>query len=476
MLLSYRSYKRGDREWSTFDKKSHPLKILYPFSFTIYKKMKKVFQKKDERLFTQLRELEVLTTREVEESVVVFRCKQISFFLFVVILGLSFSFLLSIKEEKDESNNIIIERNDTGDGSKEVNLSIKNEDEENRYSLEIQEIPYTKQQWEEKVEEAISYIDEVIQGDNISLDEVRTNLVFPDHIPDSGIEITYETSQREWIDEFGNVDVSEIKDEGELVEIEVTFCYKDFEKVRIYTVHLVPEIKSEEQKNYEMVTSKLKQEEESSLYEKELKLPKKIGDYTIEYAGKLDDYEGILICFSIGIGGLLFFREEENMKEKLKHRTSQLLKDYPDFLHQLVLFMGAGMTLKASFIRIAENYIKKKEKHGKSRYLYEEIVAMTYEFQAGISEVEVYRNLSHRIGLLPYKRMMELLIQNLKKGSGNLIEMLIQEEHASLEMRKEQAKRLGEEAGTKLLMPMILLLGVVLLLVLYPAMEQFQLY
>ena len=43
-------------------------------------------------------------------------------------------------------------------------------------------------------------------------------------------------------------------------------------------------------------------------------------------------------------------------------------------------------------------------------------------------------------------------------------------------MRKEQAKRLGEEAGTKLLMPMILLLGVVLLLVLYPAMCQFQFY
>lgn len=52
--------------------------------------------------------------------------------------------------------------------------------------------------------------------------------------------------------------------------------------------------------------------------------------------------------------------------------------------------------------------------------------------------------------------------------------MLQREENAALEMRKEQAKRLGEEAGTKMLLPMIVLMGVVLLFVLYPAMIQFQ--
>ena len=36
-------------------------------------------------------------------------------------------------------------------------------------------------------------------------------------------------------------------------------------------------------------------------------------------------------------------------------------------------------------------------------------------------------------------------------------------------MRQESAKRLGEEAGTKLLFPMIILLGVVMFIVMIPA-------
>lgn len=40
----------------------------------------------------------------------------------------------------------------------------------------------------------------------------------------------------------------------------------------------------------------------------------------------------------------------------------------------------------------------------------------------------------------------------------------------ALEQRKSLARRLGEEAGTKLLFPLLLLLGVVMVLVMIPAM------
>ena len=38
-------------------------------------------------------------------------------------------------------------------------------------------------------------------------------------------------------------------------------------------------------------------------------------------------------------------------------------------------------------------------------------------------------------------------------------------------VRKHMAKRLGEEAGTKLLLPLILQLFVIMLMILYPAMQ-----
>ena len=441
----------------------------------VYKRLQGHLDKRDQKLCTQIRSLEIVTKSQVEESILLFRCKQFSFLFLFLFLSICLGIIFSMKEEYIDST-IIIERNETGGGTKEVELFMKNDKQEIRYPFIVREIPYTKEQWEEKVKEAIDYVEKVMKGDNTSFDAVNRNLVFPKKVPNNGIKITYETNHRAWIDENGNVDVSEIKEEGELVEIDVIFRYEDFEEIRTYTIRLIPEVKSEEEKEYEDVVKKIKEKEENSLYQIQFELPNKIGDYIIENTKGWNKNQGVFLILVLGIGILFFFREEEQMKEQMNERKEQLLKDYPEFIHQLILLIGAGMTLKSAFIRLSENYKKKKQLTNKKHYLYEELIVTTYEFQAGLSEEEVYRNLANRIGLSSYKRIIELLIQNVKKGTKNLIEMLIREQESSLEMRKEQAKRLGEEAGTKLLMPMILLLGVVLLLVLYPAMCQFQFY
>lgn len=441
----------------------------------VYKRLQSHLDKRDQKLCTQIRSLEIVTKSQVEESILLFRCKQFSFLFLFLFLSICLGIIFSMKEEYIDST-IIIERNETGGGTKEVELFMKNDKQEIRYPFIVREIPYTKEQWEEKVKEAIDYVEKVMKGDNTSFDAVNRNLVFPKKVPNNGIKITYETNHRAWIDENGNVDVSEIKEEGELVEIDVIFRYEDFEEIRTYTIRLIPEVKSEEEKEYEEVVKKIKEKEENSLYQIQFELPNKIGDYIIENTKGWNKNQGVFLILVLGIGILFFFREEEQMKEQMNERKEQLLKDYPEFIHQLILLIGAGMTLKSAFIRLSENYKKKKQLTNKKHYLYEELIVTTYEFQAGLSEEEVYRNLANRIGLSSYKRIIELLIQNVKKGTKNLIEMLIREQESSLEMRKEQAKRLGEEAGTKLLMPMILLLGVVLLLVLYPAMCQFQFY
>lgn len=51
--------------------------------------------------------------------------------------------------------------------------------------------------------------------------------------------------------------------------------------------------------------------------------------------------------------------------------------------------------------------------------------------------------------------------QNLRKGTKGLSELLKLESIQAFEERKARAKRLGEEAGTKLLLPMFLMLVVV---------------
>ena len=67
-----------------------------------------------------------------------------------------------------------------------------------------------------------------------------------------------------------------------------------------------------------------------------------------------------------------------------------------------------------------------------------------------------------------------MLTQNLRKGSKGLSELLRAEADQAFEERKATAKKRGEEAGTKLLLPMFMMLSMVLLIVIVPAFLSIQ--
>lgn len=73
-----------------------------------------------------------------------------------------------------------------------------------------------------------------------------------------------------------------------------------------------------------------------------------------------------------------------------------------------------------------------------------------------------------------YLKLAALLQQNLKKGSKGLGKMLEEEVEDAFDLRKNLAIQQGEEAGTKLLLPMTIMLLVVMMIVMVPALMSFQ--
>ena len=92
-----------------------------------------------------------------------------------------------------------------------------------------------------------------------------------------------------------------------------------------------------------------------------------------------------------------------------------------------------------------------------------------YEMESGVSESEAYRRFGERCGQAKYKTFATLLIQNLQKGSRQMADMLERESTEAWEERKRKARVLGEAAATKLLVPMIMMLIVVMAIVMIPA-------
>ena len=115
-----------------------------------------------------------------------------------------------------------------------------------------------------------------------------------------------------------------------------------------------------------------------------------------------------------------------------------------------------------------QNYEEQRGNWGENP-VYEEMKITLREMQSGVSEPEAYERFGKRCNITNYIKFGTLLSQNLRKGSKDISEILRMEAIQSFENRKSMARRRGEEVGTKLLLPMIGMLGVVLIMVMVPA-------
>ena len=93
----------------------------------------------------------------------------------------------------------------------------------------------------------------------------------------------------------------------------------------------------------------------------------------------------------------------------------------------------------------------------------------------GESVKRAYQKFAERVDVGSYQRLIRILLQNLQTGSRGLCQLLEQEAESALEEKKALARKLGEEAGTRMLMPLMLMLGIVIAIIMVPAMMSFQL-
>lgn len=130
------------------------------------------------------------------------------------------------------------------------------------------------------------------------------------------------------------------------------------------------------------------------------------------------------------------------------------------------------MTIRRAWEKIAGDYQKKP--CGGKRYVYEEMVRTCAEMNTGVPERSAYERFARRCDTKEYLKLASLLSQNVKKGTTDILKLLEQESQSAFEQHKNLAKKKGEETGTKLLFPMILMLMTVMAMLMFPAIVSFQ--
>lgn len=166
--------------------------------------------------------------------------------------------------------------------------------------------------------------------------------------------------------------------------------------------------------------------------------------------------------FGVFLLALIVFISYRELDGKVNKRRLSIQIDFPEFLNQLVLLISAGMTVSRAWEKIVEQ-------SEKDTILYGELKIVLGDIRAGKSETNAFEDFARRCRIPEITRFSSIIIQNLNKGSTDIIPLLLRQASECWEMRKHAARRIGEEASSKLLFPMMLMFVAVILIVATPA-------
>lgn len=315
---------------------------------------------------------------------------------------------------------------------------------------------------------AAENLKERILGENSSLREVVHDLVLVDALPEYDMEIDWRSGNTELIRGDGSVQNKEL-DEVQNVLLKAKLYYDRWERECTYEVCVYPYPFTEEEALVRKLYEELEVCGQETAGEQYMKLPDNLGENGIYWKEESQNLMGIAFLLGAVLVFAVYGRESAKLRKKKREREEELLVDYPEFLSRFILLTGAGMTVRSAWERMLSDY----KKSGRKRYVYDEMQHTMAQLEVGMPELKAYEEFGRRCAILSYLRFTTILTQNLKKGSSGIAALLRMESEEAFSERKNQARRKGEEAGTKLLFPMGGMLIIVFVLILVPAFASF---
>lgn len=168
-----------------------------------------------------------------------------------------------------------------------------------------------------------------------------------------------------------------------------------------------------------------------------------------------------LACSPLAAVGMPLL-QDKSLDSKLEVRHTQLRIEFPEFINKLVLLVNAGMTIPRAWEKITEEFPGNTP-------LQRELKFCLAEIRAGKTTEIAYEEFGRRCRIKEIIKFVSVIILNIRKGGNELVLTLQSQSVECWEMRKAAARRLGEEASSKMMMPMALMLLGIMMVVALPA-------
>lgn len=379
----------------------------------------------------------------------------------------------SQKEKRLLDGNLLV-RNVWDAGNYQVDLNVKTKEWDHSFSYLVKEKAYTREEAEQLYRKFAGELPSLICGGNQTLQEVTEDLKLANAYKDYPFMVSWSSTDQDRVSSRGKVNRKGLEDEGQWVTLHALVREVDtgLEQELTLKVFLAPEKLSEEELFFRRVEESVISMDKVSAQKEIVTLPVSVEGKELTWKETKQDHS-IFILLLFGAASLFVGRAMDHDLQKAdRKRLKELQKEYPEFAGRLRLYLCAAMTARNAFGRVAQDYAERTGKK-KRLFLESEMKIACNQLSNGLPEAQVYQEWGARCGEMRYRRLGFLLSVQLKQGNDRLLQLLEQEADVAREDQRNQARKEGEEAGTKLLFPMILILIMVMLLVLLPAYVDF---
>ena len=403
-----------------------------------------------------------------------------------------------------EKSNVIIRSEDGV--VKNISVEAMNEETGRTDKISIKVEPYLNQDSHSKevLKRTAKKIEQVLLGENESYEQVNFPLFLLQEIKEDSLSLEWVSSKEEYINNQGVVFNEELKERVEvLLTCNIYEHTPSIPKKRLGSYKRVVVVNPKSEYEHRIWLQRLEEEiakkEIDTRGKKQFELPQESGGESITWTKREKNDATKIILIGCFVCIACYFGIDGEIERKSKERQQQMMQDYPQIVNKFTLLIGAGMTTLNAWRRILADYentidngalleekegkqrskqrrfhtIKKKRKE--KRYVYEEMSVALRQISYGVSESTAILEFGEKTGLSTYMKFTTVLVQNLKKGNEGLTSILKDEVEEAFNQRLQTAKKLGEEASTKLLIPMMFMFVIVLTIILVPALWSMQL-
>lgn len=325
---------------------------------------------------------------------------------------------------------------------------------------------YSNEEVKEAMKKGMDEILKILPGENTSLQNITTDLNPVSELSDLGLSVKWDFGDGDIIDIQGKVDNENLSESVD-IDIGVTLSYESYEESYVIPARIMPKPLTADESLIKRFKDYISVADKKSVGESGFYLPESFEGKKLVY--HLEDSMNFHLIWIMGIivAILLYLREKNNDRQKLEKKKRELLKDYPDIVSKLIVFIGAGLSVRQSWEGIVKDY---ESENKEKRYAYEEMAKSLARLKTGTQENVVYKEFGRSCLLRQYMKLASLLEQNRKSGISTLSTLLGMESQSAWEERLNLAKREGEELNTKLLLPLFMMLLIVMMMIIVPAL------